>query len=334
METEPVSAQHRPDDGNSQAHSLQADSVGISAVRDYLQQLQQQICATLADIDGVADFARDEWQREAGGGGITRVLHDGRVFEQAGVAFSYIHGDQLPAPASANRPELAGRSFQAMGVSLVIHPRNPNVPTSHANVRMFVAEAEDQPPVWWFGGGYDLTPFYPQLEDIQHWHNTARAACEPFGDDVYPRYKDWCDRYFYLRHRDETRGVGGLFYDDLNEWSFATCFDFMRRSATVICRPIRQSCGDAWSRTTTSSSARFNSTAVAVMSSSTCCMIAAPCLVCSPVAAPNPSSCRCRRWRAGTTTGSPMQTAARRCCIAVSSHATGLTRNLCSASMV
>jgi coproporphyrinogen III oxidase len=224
--TSSQSASTDKDSGRQQ--TLQADDAGIATVKTYLEQLQKRICDTLADIDGAADFARDEWQREAGGGGITRVLHDGRVFEQAGVAFSHIHGDELPAPASANRPELAGRSFQAMGVSLVIHPRNPNVPTSHANVRMFVAEAEDQPPVWWFGGGYDLTPFYPQLEDIQHWHDTARAACDPFGADVYARYKDWCDRYFYLRHRDETRGVGGLFYDDLNEWPFATCFDFMQ----------------------------------------------------------------------------------------------------------
>lgn len=212
--------QHSPD--------LKSDEHGIAAVKQYLQGLQQGICDRLSELDGAAGFARDAWQRPAGGGGITQVLQDGHVFEQAGVAFSHIHGDQLPGPASANRPELAGRSFQAMGVSLVIHPRNPNVPTSHANVRMFIAEAEGQAPVWWFGGGYDLTPFYPHLQDIQHWHATAKAACDPFGDDVYARYKAWCDRYFYLRHRDETRGVGGLFFDDLNDWPFHTCFEFMQ----------------------------------------------------------------------------------------------------------
>jgi coproporphyrinogen III oxidase len=163
-----------------------------------------------------------------GGGGRSRVLRQGAVFEQAGVNFSHVTGGRLPPSATAARPELAGRSFEALGVSLVIHPENPYVPTSHANLRFFVAAKAAEAPVWWFGGGYDLTPCYPDREDILHWHRAARAACEPFGPDVYARYKAWCDRYFYLQHRGETRGVGGLFFDDLNEGGFERCFDFMR----------------------------------------------------------------------------------------------------------
>ncbi len=166
--------------------------------------------------------------RALGGGGRTRVLTDGAVFEQAGVNFSHVTGASLPPSATAARPELAGRSFEALGVSLVIHPENPHMPTSHANVRFFIAEKEGEAPVWWFGGGYDLTPYYPVLEDVVDWHHTAPAACEPFGADVYPRYKEWCDRYFYLKHRDEARGVGGLFFDDLNEWGFERSFEFLQ----------------------------------------------------------------------------------------------------------
>ncbi|MCB1805808.1 MAG: oxygen-dependent coproporphyrinogen oxidase, partial [Candidatus Competibacteraceae bacterium] len=162
------------------------------------------------------------------GGGRTRVLSNGEVFEQAGINFSHVQGAQLPPAATASRPELAGRRFQAMGVSLVIHPHNPYIPTSHANVRFFVAEHDELAPVWWFGGGFDLTPYYLFEEDCIHWHRTAKTACEPFGADVYPRYKRWCDEYFYLKHRQETRGIGGLFFDDLNEWNFARCFAFMR----------------------------------------------------------------------------------------------------------
>jgi len=155
------------------------------------------------------------------------------VFEQAGVNFSHVFGDRLPPSATAARPELAGRDFQAMGISLVIHPRNPYVPTSHANVRFFIAnktavEEDQEDPVWWFGGGFDLTPYYPEMEDIVSWHEAAKDACEPFGEDVYPRYKKWCDEYFYLKHRNETRGVGGLFFDDLNDWGFERSFEFMR----------------------------------------------------------------------------------------------------------
>ena len=200
----------------------------IDGVKTYLLSLQDSICQGLEAEDGEATFITDEWQREEGGGGRSRVLSDGAVLEKAGVNFSHVMGEGLPPSATAARPELAGRSYQALGVSLVIHPRNPYAPTSHANVRLFIAEKPGEEPVWWFGGGYDLTPYYGFEEDCVHWHRTASDACAPFGDDVYPRYKKWCDEYFYLKHRDEPRGVGGLFYDDLNSWDFETCFAFMR----------------------------------------------------------------------------------------------------------
>jgi coproporphyrinogen III oxidase len=201
-------------------------------VKAYLQQLQQTICCALEEEDGKARFFQDSWQRQPGdhlgGGGISAVLQAGGVFEQAGVNFSHVTGDQLPASATAQRPELAGRAFEAMGVSLVIHPNNPYVPTSHANVRFFIAEKPQQEPVWWFGGGFDLTPYYGYDEDCRHWHKMAKLACQPFGEDVYPRYKAWCDDYFYLKHRQEPRGIGGLFFDDLNEGGFEKCFKFMQ----------------------------------------------------------------------------------------------------------
>ena len=200
----------------------------VEQVKAYLLSLQASICSALAEEDGAADFIVDEWERPEGGGGRSRVLSEGTVFEKAGVNFSHVMGAELPASASASRPELAGRSYQAMGVSLVIHPRNPYVPTSHANVRMFVAEKDGEEPVWWFGGGYDLTPYYGNVDDCIAWHQVAADACAPFGEDVYPRFKKWCDEYFYLKHRREPRGVGGLFYDDLNEWDFDTSFAFMR----------------------------------------------------------------------------------------------------------
>ncbi|OHX15790.1 coproporphyrinogen III oxidase [Chromobacterium amazonense] len=198
------------------------------AVKAFLLDLQDRICAALEGADGDGRFVEDAWQREAGGGGRSRVLSNGAVFEQAGVNFSHVHGDALPASATAHRPELAGRRFEAMGVSLVIHPHNPHVPTSHANVRFFIAEKAGEAPVWWFGGGFDLTPFYPVREDVVHWHTVARDLCAPFGPEVYPRYKKWCDEYFYLKHRNEARGVGGLFFDDLNEWGFDQSFAFMQ----------------------------------------------------------------------------------------------------------
>ncbi len=212
-----------------------AESPNITPVKEYLLTLQDTICKAVEKADGRARFLEDDWQREQGGGGRTRVLTDGDAFEQAGVNFSHVYGNQLPAAATAQRPELAGRNFQAVGVSLVIHPLNPYAPTSHANVRFFIAEKEGHEPVWWFGGGYDLTPYYPFEEDVKAWHESARAACQPFGEDVYPRYKKWCDDYFYLKHRDECRGVGGLFFDDLNEPGFDQSFAFMRSVADSYC---------------------------------------------------------------------------------------------------
>jgi coproporphyrinogen III oxidase len=194
----------------------------------FLRELQDRICAAIEQIDGGATFVEDAWTRPAGGGGRTRVLREGKVFEQAGVNFSRVHGNQLPPSATAHRPELAGGSFVATGVSLVLHPRNPYLPTTHANVRYFEAGKDGLEPVWWFGGGFDLTPFYPFDEDVAHWHKVAHDLCAPFGDDVYARYKKWCDEYFYLKHRGETRGVGGLFYDDLNEGGFERCLDFTK----------------------------------------------------------------------------------------------------------
>ncbi len=198
----------------------------IDLVKDYLVALQNRICTELELLDGKAEFLRDAWRRPDGGGGESRVLAGGGVFEQAGVNFSHVFGDKMPPSATRNRPELAGKRFQAVGVSLVLHPFNPYVPTTHANFRFF--SAGDENPVWWFGGGFDLTPYYPFHEDVVHWHKAAHAACEPFGTDLYPRYKQWCDEYFYLKHRNETRGVGGLFFDDVNEQGFEKSFAFVR----------------------------------------------------------------------------------------------------------
>ena len=198
----------------------------IDQVKKYLQDLQDHLCTEFEQLDGAAVFARDPWQRPAGGGGESRVLSNGQIFEQAGVGFSHVFGNEMPPSATKHRPELAGKQFQAVGVSLVLHPVNPYVPTTHANFRFFSA-GEDN-PVWWFGGGFDLTPYYPFREDVVHWHQTAKDACDPFGKDLYPRYKAWCDQYFFLKHRDEPRGVGGLFFDDLNEAGFDKSFDFLR----------------------------------------------------------------------------------------------------------
>ncbi len=197
----------------------------IAHIKHFLLGLQDRICAALSGEDGGAAFDEDLWQRGEGGGR-SRVLTGGRIFEQAGVNFSHIFGTDLPA--AVRRPELAGRAFQALGVSLVVHPRNPYVPTSHANVRFFMAEKPGADPVWWFGGGFDLTPFYGFHEDAEHWHRTARDLCLPFGEDVYPRYKTWCDSYFFLKHRNEARGIGGLFFDDLHQPDFSRAYAFTR----------------------------------------------------------------------------------------------------------
>jgi len=201
--------------------------IDADAVIRYFQTLQQHICDRFAALEPETTFEIDAWQRPAGGGGDTRVLADGATFERAGVNFSRVTGDNLPPSASARRPELAGRSFTATGVSVVAHPRNPHAPTAHANVRFFIAEKDGVPPVWWFGGGFDLTPYYPYREDAIAWHQAAYRACAPHGADLYPRFKAWCDDYFYLPHRNETRGVGGLFFDDFDELDFDDCLAFV-----------------------------------------------------------------------------------------------------------
>ncbi|MEM8868689.1 MAG: oxygen-dependent coproporphyrinogen oxidase [Verrucomicrobiota bacterium] len=203
-------------------------SVNPEIVREYLLGLQDAIASAIEAEDGQASFEQDEWVREEGGGGRSRVLTEGQVFEKAGINFSDVRGHTLPPSATASRPELAGAPFRAMGVSLVFHPLNPHVPTTHMNVRFFYAEPKDADPVWWFGGGFDLTPYYGQREDAIHWHQTAQMACAPFGTNLYPKFKDWCDRYFYLGHREEPRGIGGIFFDDFNEGGFDNAFAMMQ----------------------------------------------------------------------------------------------------------
>ena len=201
----------------------------IEQVKKYLVNLQESICSDLESLDGGAVFEKDHWTKKDGNGsGITSVICDGNVFEKGGVNFSIVEGNKMPKSASALRPELEGRKYTALGVSLVLHPENPYIPTVHSNVRFFVAEEPDKEPIWWFGGGFDLTPFYGFDEDAVHWHKTAKKACLPFGEKVYSQYKKWCDDYFYLEHRNEQRGIGGLFFDDLNEGGFDRCFEFMK----------------------------------------------------------------------------------------------------------
>jgi len=202
--------------------------IDLLQVKTYLTQLQAEICRELETEDGTGKFGSDLWQRPEGGGGLSRVLAEGTVFEKAGVGFSHVTGTRLPPSASAHRPDLAGKPFEALGVSLVIHPRNPYVPTSHANVRFFLAGADTAQPVWWFGGGFDLTPYYGFEDDAQHWHRTAKEAVEPFGAGLYSRFKDACDHYFFLKHRNEPRGIGGLFFDDFNELGFDQSFALLR----------------------------------------------------------------------------------------------------------
>jgi len=198
------------------------------SVREYLLRLQDSICASLEAEDGSANFHEDSWKREEGGGGRSRVMEGGAVFEKAGINFSDVQGAQLPASATASRPYLAGAGFRAMGLSLVVHPWNPHVPSTHMNVRFFYAKPRNSDPVWWFGGGFDLTPYYGYREDAIHWHQTARAACEPYGETLYADLKERCDQYFHLPHRDEPRGIGGLFFDDYNEGGFDRAFAMMQ----------------------------------------------------------------------------------------------------------
>lgn len=204
------------------------EQIDTQVVKDYLLTLQDQLSNSIDRLDGVQRCHEDKWQRDKGGGGRTRVLAGGALFEQAGVNFSHVYGDELPVSATTQRAELAGRSFEAMGVSLVVHPVNPYVPTTHMNVRFFMAKKDNADPLWWFGGGFDLTPYYGFEEDAIHWHRIAKQACEPFGDELYAKYKLWCDDYFFLQHRQETRGIGGLFFDDLNNLGFDRSFAFMR----------------------------------------------------------------------------------------------------------
>lgn len=204
------------------------DSTYLDAVIGCFRDLQERLCSALQREDGAGQFQEDTWEREEGGGGCSRVLSEGAVFEQVGVNFSDVSGARLPPSASELRPDLADSGFRATGVSLVAHPYNPYVPTSHMNLRFFLAEREGCAPLWWFGGGFDLTPYYGFEEDAEHWHKTARDACAPFGAKVYPRFKQWCDEYFFIKHRNEPRGLGGLFFDDLNEWGFARTFEFVR----------------------------------------------------------------------------------------------------------
>ena len=207
---------------------LRIDMNQPERVRTYLLKLQDSICTALETEDGTATFREDSWDRPEGGGGRSRVMEEGAVFEKAGINFSDVHGKGLPPSATAARPQLAGASFRAMGVSLVIHPRNPEVPTTHMNVRFFQAEPEGHEPIWWFGGGFDLTPYYGYREDAIHWHQTAKTACDPFGPELYPKFKDTCDKYFYLPHRKEPRGIGGVFFDDFNAGGFEQAFAFMQ----------------------------------------------------------------------------------------------------------
>jgi coproporphyrinogen III oxidase len=202
--------------------------IKIPLVKDYLLDLQNRVCHFVENEDGKARFKEDRWEHTGGGGGLTRVLAGGQIIEKAGVNFSHVQGHELPHAATARRPELAKSSFQALGVSVVIHPLNPYVPTCHFNVRCIVVEKAGSEPIWWFGGGFDLTPYYGFKEDCEHWHSMAKAACDPFGAEVYPKYKKWADDYFFLKHRNEARGIGGIFFDDLNDWEFDKCFDFMR----------------------------------------------------------------------------------------------------------
>jgi len=204
------------------------ESPNISSIEQWLISFQDSVCDSLEGRDGSAKFIEDKWERTGFGFGRTKIMSQGAVFEQAGVNFSSVKGEALPPAATAKRPELVGRSFRAMGVSIVVHPNNPYVPTTHANLRFIRADKDGEEPVWWFGGGFDLTPYYGFEEDAIFWHTAARDACSKYGEDVYPKFKQWCDDYFYIKHRNEQRGIGGIFFDDLNQWSFDTCFEFVR----------------------------------------------------------------------------------------------------------
>jgi len=281
------------------------NALPVATVRDYLTGLQSRIVAALEAAEGSA-FRADEWTRAEGGGGLSRLLEGGALFERAGVLFSHVKGTKLPPSASAHRPELAGRGWEAMGVSMVLHPRNPYVPTTHMNVRMFVAAARpghDEADVFWFGGGIDLTPYYPFAEDARHFHTVCHDALAGHGADYYPRYKRWCDEYFFLKHRNETRGIGGIFFDDLNAPGFDASFALTRSVGDAFLAsylPIVER------RRNTPYGERERAsrpTGAAAMSNSTWSSTAAPCSGCNRAAVPNRSCCPCRPWRNGATTG-------------------------------
>ena len=200
----------------------------IKSVIEYLLNLQKKITENIENIDDKAKFSSDKWERDEGGGGESKILRNGKIFEQAGVNFSHVRGKSLPPSAIKTRPDLVDKEYEATGLSLVIHPQNPFVPTTHANLRFFSAQDRGKEPVWWFGGGFDLTPYYPFLDDVVFWHNNAYEACKGFGDSYYPKFKTWCDEYFFLKHRNETRGVGGLFFDDFNELGFERSLQFVQ----------------------------------------------------------------------------------------------------------
>ncbi len=206
---------------------IEINDKNILSVREFLLRLQNKIILLVGRYDK-KDFIIDSWQRDEGGGGITCVLQNGTDFDKVGVNFSDILGEHLPSAATNIRPDLKGRNYRAMGVSVVCHPKNPHVPTSHLNVRLFVAFKKDSTPIWWFGGGFDLTPYYGYKEDVIHWHKTAQEICFPFGEEIYSKFKKNCDDYFFIKHRKEHRGIGGIFFDDLNSWGFEKCFEFMR----------------------------------------------------------------------------------------------------------
>ena len=208
----------------------------LTQVKDYLMALQDSICQQLEKADGAEEFQEDSWDRPGGGGGRSRILKNGAVFEQGGVGFSHVYGEKMPASATAHRPELEGRDFNACGVSLVLHPKNPFVPTVHMNVRFFIAQKEGEEPVWWFGGGFDLTPFYAFEEDVVGWHKNAKQALDSVDEAFYPEYKQWCDDYFFLKHRNEARGVGGVFFDDLNDRPFEECFSVIKAVGDAFTR--------------------------------------------------------------------------------------------------
>ena len=293
----------------------------VSSVRSYLQGLQTRIADAIGALDG-KPFGVDAWQRTPGehlrGGGVTRILEDGALIERGGVGFSDVAGDKLPPSASALRPHLAGRGFEAMGVSLVMHPRNPYCPTAHMNVRMLAATKEGEAPVFWFGGGMDLTPYYGFEDDAAHFHRVCRDALAPFGADLYPRFKRWCDDYFFLKHRGETRGVGGVFFDDFDELGFERSFEMVRSVGDAFVEAYLPLLENARPCPTANASAHSRAIAAAATWNSISCSTVAHCSGCKAAAGPSRFCYRCRLSRTGVTTGSPSRARPKRSCTPIS----------------